>query len=1170
MKLNDYHTCADQTVHKSKIFLIMRLIVFILFATFMQVSAAGFGQTVSLARQNASLVELFKEIRKQTGYDFVFTERQMTQARPVSIQAKDMPLTDALAKCFETQPFSYFIRNNTIVVTAKREEATPAVAEKKQPVARGVVRDLQGKAIAGVNVTVKGTDRSAVTDGSGHFVIVATSSDVLVFSSIGFRRVETPVREGITMEVRLQVEVANIDDVVVVGYGSMQRKDLTGSVASVNVDEIKNVPFATIDQALTGKAAGVQVVQSDGSPGGVAKIRVRGGTSLLGGNDPLYIIDGVQITIQNRYEGSASEIVSPVERFGGEEPDNTLEGSFARGLNSLGGLNYNDIESITIMKDASATAIYGSKAANGVVIITTKKGKNNQKPVFDANYYSGLSAPIKEKLLNADQYLMIMKEGAKNLNDARVALGMAPNARATSILNNPEYLGTADTDWLDLVLRNAISQNGDISIRGGGTGSRYYTSLGFNKNNGVVKGTDYSRIAGKISLDNDITSRLRINTNLNYGFTTNNITNGLYTQALFAPPTFEPYNADGSVRIIEPEEIGAYGYEGFQNPMALLKGVNRSTNASLIGSLTGEFDIMKNLTFRSSVAINYNSYNQNNYIPSVAQVAVPSGMGSSNNGMATRAQSQDVNSFYENTLTWDKHFNEQNRLNLLVGTSWQMTKMNYFSAAGQGFPDDEYLNNLSSAAVTLPSDGYSRQNSLLSFYLRANYTLMDKYIFTFTGRSDESSKFPKGNRVGYFPSGGVAWRISQENFLKDVSWLDELKLRASMGYTGTQNIADNMFYTLYSPVSYAGRNGLAPTQLGNDKIRWESTLQKDAGINFSFLDGRLSGEFGYYEKSTSGILFPTTVASSSGFTGVTANIADVRNRGLELALSVDFIRKKEFKWSGTFNISGNRSKVLALSEEVVDPNNPEIYFYNGDSSNPGNNILKVGEPIGLIYGKVFDGLLLTQEELDAYKAEYVLAEWFAPYMGIGDARYILDDAEYRFPKNDIIGHAEPTYYGGYTNNLRYKSFGLSFLTTFSKGGDILYLFDAQNRDVWQTTNKSTRILKRWTPENQDTDRPRLVLGQGGDYSTSSNVYDASFLKLKSVTFSYQLPTKLMQKWGINNGMAYLSATNLLTITKYPGADPEVSNDPYSLIGGYTDAAGYPTVRQFSLGFRVGF
>lgn len=1153
--------------YNHKILRVMKLITVLFIVTIMQVSAKGFAQQVTFTKKNVTLQQVFNEIKKQTGYRVLYSDQIIDDASTINVDFYRATLDEVLKKCIQHQALTYLVQANRSIVI---KEDSPSFIQKiisnfNAIDIHGRVLDEQGKPVSAVSVKIKGSKKLITTDADGRFSIQIPGDDaILVFSYIGYIAKELPAKEG--MLVSMVPESIKLNEMVVVGYGTTRRKDLTGSVASVDMNEIKDVPFATIDQALTGKAAGVQVVQADGSPGGVAKIRIRGGTSLLGGNDPLYIVDGVQITIQNKYLQAAADIVSPVDVPGRDNSNSTVSGSFARGLNSLGGLNMSDIESIDILKDASATAIYGSKAANGVVIITTKKGKYNQKPVVEANYYTGVSSPIREKLLNADQYTMIMKEGATNLNAARAAKvpALAPDAMATKILTDPSYLGTANTNWLDLVLRNGVTQNADISVRGGGEGSRYYTSLTYNKNNGVVLGTDYTRIAGKVSLDNEINSKLRINTNLDYGFSTNNITNGLYTQAMFAPPTISPYNADGSVKIITPASLGAYGYQGFQNPLSLLNGINRSNMITLIGSLAAEYDILKSLKFRSSVAVNYNGYRQTNYVPSTALIG-GNGTQSSNNGTATQAQSQNVDVFYENTLTWDKQFNKDNRLTVLAGTSWQITKTNSFSASGQGFPDDIYLNNLSSAAVTLPSTGISGQNSLLSFYMRANYSLFDKYLFTFTGRSDASSKFPEKNRVGYFPSAGVAWRISQENFLKNVKWVDEIKIRASAGYTGTQNIADNLFYTLYSPVSYAGLNGLTPSQLGNDKIKWESTLQKDLGIDFQLFKSRLSGGIGYYEKSTTGVLFPTTVARSSGFSGVTANIADIRNRGLELTLQAEFIRNKKFQWSGSFNISGNRSKVLALSNDFADPNNPTVYQY-------GNTALIVGQPIGLIYGRVFDGLLKTQAEVDAYKNSSFLAAFGSyPYLGIGDARYVMDSPVMGSFKNNVIGHAEPKYYGGYTNTVTYKNFSLIMLSTFSYGGDILYLADAQNSDVSVLSNKGVSILDRWTPDNPDATRPRLILKQTGNTrAASNNVYDASFIKLKSVTLSYQFPKMLMDRLKINSASVYVSATNLFTITRYPGADPETSNNPYSLIGGYSDSGVYPVVKQFSLGFRFGF
>ncbi|MBD1366596.1 SusC/RagA family TonB-linked outer membrane protein [Mucilaginibacter sp. ZT4R22] len=1148
----------------------MRLTTLILIVTMMQVSAGTLAQKISLSEKNVSLDKIFKKISQQSGYDFLIKGSTLTGIKPVTINLKNVELTDVLNIICKDQPIQYKIENKRIVISQVSESFIDQVKSFFSEVTiNGSVVDESGAPMPGTTVKVKEKDIVVVTDKAGKFTItVPNEKSLLVFSFIGFVTQEVPAKTG--MLVTMKPGSNKLEETVIVGYGSTKRRDLTGSVASVNMDEVKDVPFATFDQALTGKASGVQVVQSDGSPGGVAKIRIRGGTSLLGGNDPLYIIDGVQVQVQNNYLTSAADVVSPVERGGSDNPNNSVSGAFARALNSLGGLNINDIASIDILKDASATAIYGSKAANGVVIITTKKGRYNQKSTLEANYYTSVSVARKEKLLNRDQYMMILKEGATNLNAARALKGQVPDGAATSILTDPNFFENGNTDWMNLVLRKGITQNADVSLRGGGEGSRYYTSLSYNKNEGAVLGTDFTKIAGKISLDNDITKKFRISTNLDYAFLGNNVTNGVYTQAMYAPPTMNPYNADGSIKVISSASLGAFAYQGFQNPLFLLSGKNETSTVSLIGSVTAEYDILKELKFRSSVAVNYNTYNQNNYVPSTVSIATPNGSGSSNNGTATQGQSQNVNVFYENTITWDKQFNKDNHLTLLAGTSWQINKSKAFTASGQGFPDDTYLNNLSSAAVTLPSTGVSGQNSLLSFYGRANYSLFDKYLFTFTGRSDASSKFPAYNRVGYFPSGGVAWRISQEKFLKNVTWIDDIKLRASIGYTGTQNIADNLFYTLYSPVSYAGINGLSPSQLGNSDLKWESTLQKDAGIDIELFKSRLRLGVGYYNKVTSGVLFPTTVANSSGASTVTANIATIQNRGLEFELSGDFIKKEDFQWSGSLNVSGNRSKVLALPVNIGNPTDPSMYIY-------GNTVLQVGQPLGLLYGKVFDGIIQNQQELDAYKKASYYGAYALPYTGIGDARFKGDGIPVAagftqsLYANDVIGHAEPRFYGGYNNTLTYKAFTLATLATFSQGGDIYYLADIQNMDLSTRTNKGVRILDRWTPENPSTTRPRLLLGQSSFANASSaNVYKASYLKIKSVTLSYQLPKSILNKLKISKAYLYASATNLFTFTKYPGADPEVSNDPYSLIGGYSDSGGYPTVKQYSFGLRIGF
>jgi TonB-linked SusC/RagA family outer membrane protein len=441
---------------------------------------------------------------------------------------------------------------------------------------------------------------------------------------------------------------------------------------------------------------------------------------------------------------------------------------------------------------------------------------------------------------------------------------------------------------------------------------------------------------------------------------------------------------------------------------------------------------------------------------------------------------------------------------------------------------------------------------------------MEKYLFTFTGRSDISSKFPKNDRVGFFPSGGLAWRISEENFLKNTKWLNELKLRVSAGYTGTQNIGDNLFYTLYSPASYAGTNALVPSQLGNEDLKWEVTLQKDAGLDAAFFNSRLRTSIGIYEKTTDGVLYTTTVASSSGFNSLISNIAKIRNRGFEIDIRGDFIRNKDFQWTGTLNVSQNRSKVLAISNDLAVQDNGLVQF--------GNTSLVVGQPLGVFYGRKFLGLLRTQKEVDDYRNANLLAAYgFYPYLGIGDPYYLLDAPVMGYFKDTIIGYAEPKFFGGFTNSFTYKNFSLIALLTFSYGGDILYTADIQNHDLNNRSNKSTRILDHWTPENPNSEFPRLLLGESASvYTASNNIYDASYIKLKSITLNYDFPSKLLDRAKISNASIYFSASNLFTITNYPGPDPEVSNDPYSIIGGYSDVSGYPTIRQYNAGIRVGF
>ena len=731
----------------------------------------------------------------------------------------------------------------------------------------------------------------------------------------------------------------------------------------------------------------------------------------------------------------------------------------------------------------------------------------------------------------------------------------------------------ANTDWLGLVTRNTYSNNADLSVQGGGSSSRYYTSISYNSTPGVVKGTDYQRVSGKLNIENEIGSHFKFITNINLGYVNQNITNGAYGQALRARPDYAPYDSTGNFTSFA--KVGA-SYLGFQNPLAQITAINNSKTLSLLGSISGLYDFNSNLQFKSSVSLNMQNYRQRNYTPSYLSIGSFYGNVNNNGGIGGNSNSELNNWFFENTLTYNNVFKQKHALNVLFGTSYETRKSSFFSATATGYPNDNVLNNLSSATTPLLSKGDNPakpQSYLLSFYARANYTYLDKYLFTFTGRADGSSKFGPNNKFGYFPSGAIAWRISKENFLKNSPWIDDIKIRGSYGLTGTQNIGDQMHRTLYSPYSYAGTSALIPTQLGNPGIKWETTKETDAGLDFSFFGNRLQGTMDYYHKKTNGVLLSLPVAPSSSYSSLLNNIADIKNTGYELSVQGDIIRSKNFRWKASVNVTWPKSLVTKLSANA---DLGQIGDLTGLED--GNTSLIEGKPLGLINGLKITGIIRNQKELDDYKAQ--LGGWANIIFGalsIGDPMFLLDTAVRaglgHYPLfNQIIGHGAPKYYGGFTQEFTYKNFGLAFYFTFSHGGQLMWGDNVSSLTFVGTSNANAVMLNRWTPENPNSNQPRLVWkDQALMYNTSLSIFNSSYLKLRTLTLNYRFnKSGWMKRAGIINISIFGSATNVFTITKYPGNDPETSDDPYSVGGGYFDVSNFPPVRSFSLGLKVGF
>lgn len=1122
-------------------------------------------QNISMKFKNESLPSAFKRIEQTTSYKFVFAYNDV-EGYTVSGEVSESSIHEVMSFILKGKPLDYSI-NGKIINVRKTNAKT---AGKK---ISGVVLDGEtGEPIIGATVRVIGGNMGVTTDLNGRFSLDCPPTNVKVkVSYVGMESQSLAASEYMNIKMNGSLKILN--DVVVVGYGTTKRKDLTGSVAVVKPEELVNAPAVTIDDALAGKAAGVQVTKADGSPGGAVRIRVRGGSSLTGGVDPLYIIDGIPTEITNNYM-SSTDVNDPNEWSNyGEQDMGAVSGSFMRGLNSLAGLNINDIETITIMKDASATAIYGSKAANGVVIITTKRGQRDQKPMFNFNYSLGVSSPVKEKVLNGEQYLSALESSIKTANynlqknigpdGLSAASGERYITNNNNLLDMVKSVGNANTDWLDQVLRTGLTHNVDFSVSGGSQATRYYTSVSYNQQTGTLIGSDFRRLTGNISMDNDITSKFRTFLKMNLSYSKNNMASGIYYQALSAPPILPIYNSDGSYANYSAIGGVGYAYMGFQNPMAVASSTNRAKTYGFKGSLSAEYDILKELKLRTTVSVNYSNYNQLNYIPSYVLSSSPYyGAEDSGGGTGTQAQSTSTNIFWENTLTYNKQFNDFHSLSAVIGHSWEQDKNDYFSATGKGYPDDDFLNNLSSASTAASIAGSSplAKSSLLSFYGRFNYTILDRYLFTFTGRSDTSSKFAKAHRTGFFPSGAIAWRLSEEKFLRDVKWIDEIKLRASIGKTGTQNISDWMFLTLYSPDSYGGNNALYPSQLGNDDIRWESTTQKDLGLDYSFFDGRLSGTLAYYHKNTDGALLAITPAPSSGFNSVISNIANIRNTGWEFEINADFIRNKTWKWSGALNISQNKSKVLKILDEQF------TSATDRKALNLGTSLIREGESLGLLCGRVVEGIIKDEAELADYKQKFALWRYFQQDVGIGSVKYALDDTGYYY--EDVIGNCTPDFYGGYTNTVSYKNWSLLASFTFSVGNDLIYQKDVNDMSFSSLSNRGVRVLEASSSE-RFTGKP-VSSYNSTMFLTNLNVYDASYLKLQTLSLAYTFNKSQLRPLGLNSLQLYATASNLFTITGYPGPDPAVSDNPYTVSGGGRDVSSYPTVRGYTFGVRLGF
>ncbi|MEO6637030.1 MAG: TonB-dependent receptor [Ginsengibacter sp.] len=994
--------------------------------------------------------------------------------------------------------------------------------------------------IAGASVQVKGSSVGTSANEKGEFSItVAGARPTLVISNVGFKNKEVTIKNQSQINVVLEEDKNELSQVVIIGYGSVKKSDLTGSVSSIKADELKAVPVTSFDQAMQGRAAGVQVTQTSGKPGAEASIRIRGTSSINAGNEPLYVIDGLLVSSDG---GDMTTGVTLGPRIG-----------------ALSAINPSDIESIEILKDASATAIYGSRGANGVVLITTKRGKAGKGTVSFDMYYGQQEVAHKLDVLNAAQF-------ANLVNDAKL------NADATPIYVNPKNLGEG-TDWQSELFRKAPMASYQLSFSGGDEKTKYSLSGGYFDQDGIIINSNFKRYTFRANLDRELSNKLSVGTSISYaninstGVLTNNgtIVPGVVSAALLFNPVLPVY--DSTVK-------GGYTFENDRgktlgNPIADAKEYNSYTTSSrILGNFYAKYKITNDLELKSSFGIDAFNQKENSFGPNFLKRTQAS------MGEAALGTVQGLTWLNENTLTYNKGWDNKHNINALLGfTTQQFNNESLFAYAFE-FPDSRTgYHNIAAGLKPQKSSNGESQWSLVSYLGRVNYSLLDKYLFTATGRIDGSSKFAEGKKYGFFPSGAFAWKAIKEDFMQDVKFISDLKVRASYGVIGNQSIPPYQSLALVGPYGEGVFNssngpqvytGLEPLSYVNTNLKWESTRQLDLGVDVSFFQNRLSVTADYYEKKTFDLLLSTPIPTTSGFSSTVLNIGNIANKGFDFDIrSVN--TEGQFRWNTSLNISVNKNTITNLNTET------DILLLGG-------SLLRKGQPIGTFYGYQFDGIFQSDQEAASSPVLVGQAPGSSNPASIakaGDRKYRDINGDGKIDANDrtLLGSAQPDFTFGFNNSFSYKNVEL---TVFFQGSQGNKMANFNNLDLLNFTGQNNVLaeagLNRWTTDNPGNKYPRALSSGSLDVGifSSAIVEDASYLRLKNVTLAYRIPDNIINKIKIKSLRVFAGATNLWTLTNYSGYDPEANTYGQSttLIG--IDAGGYPQARTYTIGVNAGF
>lgn len=1076
---------------------------------------------VSLDMESATVAEVIDKIESTTEFTFIFKTADVNLDHTVSLNFRKAKIENVLNKLFERTNTVFEVLDRKIILTIRptvKNGDQEQRAESSKPVQytiTGTIVDSQGVPLGGANIIENGTANGTQADFDGKFSLTLSDENAsLMVSYIGYATQEVLVKGQSELSIVLQESTAGLDEVVVVGYGYQRKVDLTGSVVSVAVEELEELPVTRTDQALQGRVPGVFVQSTDGSPNGSVNIRIRGSNSLSAGNDPLIVIDGFQ---------------------GG----------------SLNNLNPNDIESIQVLKDASATAIYGSRGANGVILVTTKSGKIG-KPVFTYNtFYSIASVRRELDLVNAAQY-------AETVNANRVALGGNTVFSDAEISN---FRSTGGTDWQDEIFKNGFAQNHVISISGASENVDYYLSGNVTDQEGIVLNTGYTRYSLRSNINTKLNEKISVGVNAflareeSNPTTLNGLDSPIFSAQLFAPvlPVFDDNG-------IYSQPSGSFGPPTQFNPVGVAKEpINQNISNTVSVNANFEYKIFDALTLTvrgayRSVDLENSAYNNQ--------------LASNKTQLESASITNQRNLTLQNTnqLTFTPNIGEDHRLTITGVLEQQYERNNGGTAASTGFlTDGVTFNNLALGANPQVPTSFHDERSLLSYVGRLSYAYDNRYSLNLTARSDGSSVFGANNKRGFFPSAGFAWNISNEQFLEDSETIDNLKLRASYGIIGNQNIDPFLSLArLSTTIAILGSGGpsvgviQAPTA-ANPNLKWEQTKQFNVGLDFDLFENRLNVIADYYEKTTEDLLLFVPLPGTSGVDNILRNIAEVENKGFEFYLGGTPIKAGKFSWDSGFNIAINKNKVLSL-----DGDRDEIPVAGVNSlPNFGNVLwLEVGESIGQMRGFVQDGVWQSSEAAEA--------AIYGSFPGAPKYLDINNDNQINGEDVAVIGSALPDYTFGWNNTFRYGNLDLNIFIQGVKGNDIYNLGRVRSdRTSGDADATGIAILDRWTPQNEATNVPSFEGTNSREELQSSRwLEDGSYIRFKNIALGYNFPSDVLNRINLSQARFYVSGTNLITFTDYTGFDPESTNQVDTQAG--LDTSSYPSQKTITVGVDLRF